>query len=124
MQELREVLIARDSTPAQRDAARRELAKLLSGPAAKAPAAPMPPRAAIQPFPSVASPRLKAPAPPVDPAGVARLEVVPPARAIVNPATGGVVAPIGNTVIDLKSGSVLQETPSGYVDPRGRLIPR
>ena len=127
MRELQQVIGARDSTPAERDAARRELAKALRSPSAKA--APSegsaPARAAIQPYPSIPAPQLKLPTRPVDPSGVARLEVVPPSHAIVNPGTGSVVAPVGNTVIDLRTGSVLQETPSGYVDPRnGRLIPK
>ena len=130
MQQLREVLMSRDSTPAQRDAARAELARMISSPAAKNPSAPgegKPARAAIQPFPSIPSVELKVPRPahPVDPADVAKVEVVSPSRAIVNPTTGSVIAPTGHTMIDPRTGSVLQETPSGYIDPRtGRLIPK
>lgn len=132
MRELQVALSARDATPGQREAARRELARMLMGPAAPAPASgdsrgeARPPRAAIQPFPAI--PATAVPSPPaarVDPGDVARLEVTGPSRAIVNPRTGSVVAPIGSTVIDLRSGTVLQETPSGYMDPRtGQLIPR
>jgi hypothetical protein len=127
---LREILMSRDSTPAQRGAARAELAKMISSPAAKNPAAPgegKPARAAIQPYPSIPSVQLKSPQPvrPVDPADVAKVEVVAPSRAIVNPTTGSVIAPTGHSMIDLRTGSVLQETPSGYIDPRnGRLIPK
>jgi hypothetical protein len=125
MRELQQVIGARDSTPGERDAARRELGKLPRSSSAKVapPEGKAPARAAIQPFPSIPAPRLGAPPKPVDSSDVAKVEVVPPSRAIVNPSTGSIVAPIGNTVIDLKTGSVLQETPSGYVDPRtGRLI--
>jgi len=133
MRELQETLSARDATPEQREAARRELARLLMRPGAASPSAPgksrgevRPPRAAIQPLPSIAAPVIPSPPPArVDPDDVARLEVTGPSRAIVNPRTGTVVAPIGSTVIDLRSGTVLVETPSGYMDPRtGQLIPK
>lgn len=126
MRELQAEMSARESTPAQREAARRELAKLLKAPGApreSAPPSKLPPRAAIEPFPPIAAPALK-PAAPVDPSGVARLEVVGPSRAIVNPQTGTVVVPLGSAAIDLRSGTWLQETPSGYIDPQGRLIPK
>ena len=84
------------------------------------------PRAAIQPFPSIAAPAVPAAkAPRVDPDDVARLEVVSPSRAIVNPATGAPLMPLGSTVVDTRTGRVLTETPSGYMDPvTGRLIPK
>jgi len=128
MSELQAVLSFRDATPEQRAAARRELMRLLRTPSApdSAPTAKVPPRAAIQPFPSIAAPFV--PPPPaarVDPDDVARLEVTGPSRAIVNQRSGSVVAPLGSTVIDLRSGTVLVETPSGYMDPRtGQLIPK
>ena len=133
MRELQETLSARDATPEQREAARRELARLLMRPGAASPSAlgerlgeGRPARAAIQPYPSIAAPLV--PSPPaarVDPDDVARLEVTGPSRAIVNPRTGSVVAPIGSTVIDQRSGAVLVETPSGFMDPRtGQLIPK
>ena len=125
MRELQAEISSRQATPEQREAARRELGRLLRSPGA-APPAKSPARAAIQPFPSVPAASIALPASPrVDPGDVARLEVVGPSRAIVNPATGTVIAPVGSTVIDLRSGRVLQETPSGYLDPvTGRLIPR
>ena len=132
MRELQQAISARDATPEQREAARRELARMLMGPAATAPAPgdsrgdARPARAAIQPFPSIPSAAI--PSPPaarVDPDDVARLEVTGPSRAIVNPRTGSIVAPIGTTVIDQRSGAMLVETPSGYMDPRtGQLIPK
>jgi hypothetical protein len=127
MRELHEAIGARESTPEAREAARRELAKLLGAksPSSAAGGPGRAPRAAIQPHPAIPSARLELPRPRVDPSGVAKLEVVPPSHAIVNPSTGTVVAPLGSTVIDLRSGTVLEETPSGYVDPRtGRLIPK
>ena len=125
MRELQAEISAKDSTPAQREAARRELGQLLKAPGTAAPQKSAP-RAAIQPFPSIAAPGLPLPAPSrVDPDDVAKLEVIVPRRAIVNPATGSVVAPLGSTMIDSRTGRVFIETPSGYMDPvTGRLIPR
>ena len=128
MRELQEAISARDATPEQREAARRELTGLLKSPgtAQSTPPAKGPTRANIQPFASVeASVVPSVPAARVDPDDVARLEVTGPSRAIINPRTGSVVAPTGSTVFDLRSGRVLQETPSGYLDPRtGQLIPK
>ena len=56
---------------------------------------------------------------------VAKLEVVGPPRAIVNPSTGAPLMPLGSAMVDTRTGRVLIETPSGYMDPvSGRLIPR
>ena len=89
------------------------------------PPAKAPPRAAIEPLPPIVAHELQSPKVRVDPAEVARLEVVEPSRATVSPRTGTVVAPTGQTVFDLRTGRVLQETPSGYVDPgTGQLIPK
>ncbi|HEX5129761.1 MAG TPA: hypothetical protein VFV90_08445, partial [Usitatibacter sp.] len=126
MRELQAEISSKDATPEQRESARRELGKLLKSPGAPAPAAKSPPRAAIQPFPSIASPTLPLPpAPRVDPDDVAKLEVVGPPRAIVNPSTGAPVMPLGSTVVDTRTGRILTETPSGYMDPvTGTLIPK
>jgi hypothetical protein len=125
MRELQAEISSKEATPEQREAARRELGRLLKSPGSAPPVKP-PARAAIQPFPSVPAAAVPLPpAPRTDPGDVAKLEVVTPSRAIVNPATGTVIAPVGSTVIDLRSGRVLQETPSGYMDPlTGRLVPR
>ena len=126
MRELQAEISAKESTPEQREAARRELGALLKAPGAAPPPAKLPPRAAIQPFPSIAAP--KAPLPPtprVDPDDIAKLEVVGPSRTIVNPATGAPLMTLGSTVVDTRTGRVLTETPSGYVDPvTGLLIPK
>lgn len=126
MRELQAEISSKEATPAQREAARQELGSLLKSPGAALPPAKSAPRAAIQPFPSIAAPTVPAPnAPRVDPDDVARLEVVGPSRAIVNPSTGAPVMPLGSTVVDTRTGRVLTETPSGYMDPvTGRLIPR
>jgi hypothetical protein len=126
MRELQAEISSKDATPEQRESARRELGKLLKSPGAPAPAAKSPPRAAIQPFPPIASPTLPLPpAPRVDPDDVAKLEVVVPPRAIVNPSTGAPVMPLGSTVVDTRTGRILTETPSGYMDPvTGTLIPK
>ena len=51
---------------------------------------------------------------------------VPGAGTAVNPYTGSVVQPSAPGVaVDPRTGGVLHETPSGYVDPRsGRFIPK
>jgi hypothetical protein len=126
MRELQAEIASKESTPEQREAARRELGSLLKSPGAAPPPAKSPPRAAIQPFPPIAAPAAPLPpAPRVDPGDVARLEVVGPSRTIVNPSTGAPVMTLGSTVVDTRTGRVLTETPSGYVDPvTGQLIPK
>lgn len=129
MRELEAVIRDPRSTMAQREAAREELGGLMKSPAGReAPPPPrkLPPRAAIQPYPSVVQPlaplEKAVPAPP----GVAHLEIVEPPRApVVNPQTGSVAVPTGRTAIDPATGHVLHEVPGGYVDPRtGQFIPR
>ena len=132
MHELQAAIRSPDSTMAQREAAREELAGLLRSPtgrerttpeeARKVPAA----RAAIEPYPSVVKP-LPPAATSVPPApGVAHLEVAPlPKPPAVNPRTGSVMAPSGKFAIDPATGAVLHEVPGGYVDPRtGQFVPR
>lgn len=129
MRSLQQVIVARDSSPAQRDAARNELASLLKSPAGRERLTPReeirkPARAAIDPLPSVVRPRDPAPPPPPPP-GVATLEVVPPPRVSVDPRTGASPAPSGRFAVDPRTGAVLHETPGGYVDPQtGRFVPR
>jgi hypothetical protein len=117
------------STMAERRAAREELAGLLQSPSGRAmgplPGPKLPPRAAIQPYPSVVQPL-----PPVGkavppPPGVARVDVIePPRPPVVNPQTGSVAQPAGKFAIDPATGHVLHEVPGGYVDPRtGQFIP-
>jgi hypothetical protein len=129
MHELEAVIRDPQSTLAQREAAREELGELMKSPAGRAAPPPprkLPPRAAIQPYPSVVQPL-----PPIEkavpaPAGVAHLEIVEPPRApVVNPQTGSVAVPTGKIAIDPATGHVLHEVPGGYVDPRtGQFIPR
>ncbi len=136
MRALQAVIGDPGSTTAQRDAARAELGALLRSPQARgresrgahgaprrAPARPAPPRAAIQPFPSVVMP---APPPlPAKPPGVAHLEVVEPPKTAVNPQTGSPAVPAGNFAIDPRTGAVLHPVPGGYVDPAtGQFVPR
>jgi hypothetical protein len=125
MRVLQATISSKEATPAEREAARRELGQMLKAPGS-APPAKSPARAAIQPFPSIAAPSVPAPTgPPVDPADVAKLEVVGPSRAIVNPSTGAPIMPLGSTMVDTRTGRILTETPSGYMDPvTGRLIPK
>jgi hypothetical protein len=127
MQELRQVIIARDSTPAQRDAARKELVGLLKSPAGRArgplPAERRPARAAIDLIPSSVV-NVAPLAPP--PGGVAHVEVVVPPKPVIVPNTGIAVAPTTSTfAIDPRTGHILHEAGTGYVDPRtGQFIPR
>jgi hypothetical protein len=125
MHELQQVMIARDSTPAQRDAAREELANLLKSPAGRAKPTPdekPPPRAAIEPYGPILMPAIPAaPRPAPASSDVARLEVTQPPRPILIPIPGAA----GRVAIDPATGNLLRETPAGYVDPRtGQVHPR
>lgn len=120
MQELRTVMSSRDATPAQREAARQELAAMLRSPAA--PPEPMtvatPPRAAIAPFPAIVSPALQVPQAPT-------ASVVAAPRAIPAWPDAEREAPVSRFKVDPTSGSVMVQTPQGYVDPRtGHRVPR
>ena len=130
MRELQLVIISRDSTVAQRDAAREELGNLLKSPAGRDKPTPdekpvaRAPRAAIEPFPSIVAPvNIAPPTPrvgvPAD-SGVARLEVVEPSKAIPLPLPSAA----GRFAIDSRTGQILRDTPAGYIDPRtGQLHP-
>lgn len=131
MRDLQQVIGSRDSTMAQRQAAREELSGLLRSPAGQQPGrAPderlqRPARAAIDPFPSVVKPANVAPLPAPAPAGVAQVEVIVAPKPIVNPQTGSAISPAGRFAIDPRTGSVLHEAGSGFVDPRtGQFVPR
>ena len=131
MKALQETLRDAKATPAQREAAREELAGLLKSPAGQArgrtadekPTRPA--RAAIDPYPSVVRPT-PAPAPAAPPPeGVAKLEVVDPPKPLVDPRTGTVLPRAGDFAIDPRTGAVLHATPGGFVDPKtGQFIPR
>ena len=128
MHELQQVIIARDSTPAQRDAARSELSNLLKSPSGHGKATPgekpvhVAPRAAIDPYPSIAAPLIPAiPTPPSAGNGVARLEVTQPSRPFLIPVPGAA----GRIAIDPRTGDILRETPAGFLDPKtGQIHPR
>jgi len=116
------------STKEERDAARSELSRLLKGPMAsdKPDEARRPARAAIDPYPSIVKP-IEDRMPPLPAPPTARLEVIdPPRRPVINPSTGGVVHPSAPGVaVDPRTGALLHETPSCYVDPRsGRFTPK
>lgn len=122
MRELQLIIGSRDATPAQRDAARAELVRLLKSPAGQDHAVrdEHPARAAIEPFPPVVKPAAN-PAIPVPP--VAHIEVVEPPRLALPP--GGAALDSSNRfAIDPRTGAVLHQVPgAGYVDPRtGRII--
>jgi hypothetical protein len=131
MRELQQVIIDRESTPTQREAAREELAGLLKSPAGQQrgrtpdekPA--RPPRAAIDPFPSVVKPVNIAPTPAPPATGVAHVDVVVPPKVLLNPQSGSVIAPSGRFAVDPLTGNVLHDVGTGFVDPRtGQFIPR
>jgi hypothetical protein len=133
MQELQHVIIDPASTASERDAARHELSGLLRSPAGQSQAdvpPAHPPRAAIDPFPSVVKPIEPIPAPPALPPqpqeGVAHVEIVEPPKPIVIPQTGQIAVPsAGGFVID-PNGRVYHPLPGGgYIDPRtGTIVPR
>ena len=129
MRELQQVIITRDSTLPQREAAREELSGLLKSPAGQARGRTAGEkrvvRAAIELYPSVVAPVDIAPpaAPPTG--GVARMEVIEPPRSLVIPRSGAATMPSGRFAVDPRTGNVLHETLGGYVDPRtGQFIPR
>lgn len=130
MHELQQALIARDATPAQREAAREELSALLKSPAGQQRGRTpdeKPARAAVV-DPIAVKPVPVTPAAPVPPADVARLEVVAPPKPIVMPHSGSVASPInpGATfAIDPRTGQVLHGAGGVYIDPRtGQVTPR
>ena len=128
MHELQQVIIARDSTPAQRDAARAELSNLLKSPSGHGKATPgekpvhVAPRAATDPYPTIVAPLIPAiPTPPSAGNGVARLEVTQPSRPFLIPVPGAA----GRIAIDPRTGDILRETPAGFLDPKtGQIHPR
>ena len=131
MRELQLVIIDRESTLAQREAAREELSGLLKSPAGQQrgrtadekPARPA--RASLDPYPVVVAPVNVAPAPPPA-SGVARIEITEPPRPAINPRTGvATTPPSGRFAIDPRTGAVLHEAGNGFVDPRtGQFVPR
>jgi hypothetical protein len=130
MHELQAAIRDPRATMDQREAAREELSNLLKSPAGQARPTPdekpvMPPRAAIQPFPSVVKP-----APPIADSvppqpGIAHLDVLaPPVAPLVSPRATP-VAPAQDFAIDPVTGHVLHPVPGGYIDPsNGRRFPR
>ena len=133
MRELQEVLISKDASAAQRDAARVELSKQLKSPNAagptpdEKPVKSMPPRAAIEPIGPLSRPM---PNPKVVQPGVANVEVIEPPRLAVpgiaiTPRTGAPVIPSTGAAVDPRTGHILHETPNGYIDPRtGAFTPK
>ena len=128
MHELQAVLSSRDTTPAQREAARRELAALLRNPSARVPTPDekAPPRAAIEAYPRIVKPA-QGPVPPAPP--VAHVEAVePPKSLIAIPGTGTAAVPAtpnAGFAIDPRTGAALHAVPGGYIDPRtGQFLPR
>ena len=131
MHALQAVIDSATATPAQREAARTELGRLLMSPEALARGATAgettahPPRAAIEPYPSTVKPLPPPPAPAANEPGRARLELARPPAPVVDAKTGRVIVPTGKVAIDPKTSAVLHEVPGGYVDPRtGQFIPR
>ncbi len=131
MRELQLAIIAPNATAAQREAAREELSGLLKSPAGQARGRTpdekpiRPARAAIDPYPGVVAPLRMEPAPAVPAAEVARIEVIVPAKPMVDARTGAVAAPGGRFSVDPRTGNVLHEAGVGFVDPRtGQFLPR
>ncbi len=122
MHELQQVIIDPQSTAADRQAARDELANLLKSPAGQAPhAQKMPARAAIEPFPRIVKPLepMRDDAPPV-----AHVEVISPPQPITTQSGATLLPAPGGFAVDPHTGAVLHPAPGGYVDPRsGRFTP-
>jgi hypothetical protein len=134
MHALQRVIIDPQSTGAERQAARDELAGLLRSPAgeAKAPTpeeeARHPARAAILPFPSVVKPLPPEKPVVVPPSEVAHVEVLQPPKPVAIPGKGTAIvptAPAPGFAVDPTNGHVLHGVNGGYVDPRtGQFVPR
>jgi hypothetical protein len=128
MHELQLLIGSREATPAQREAARKELSGLLKSPAGQArgptpdekPVRPA--HAPLDPLPPIVKPLPRAPANPAAP--VAHVDVVVPPKPLVLP-SGSVATPSERFAVDPRTGAVLHEIPGGYVDPRtGQITPR
>jgi hypothetical protein len=125
MRELQAIIGSRESTAAQREAARKELSGLLRSPAGQARGPTpdeKPARAAIEPLPSMVKPAEgKLPsAPPL-----AHVEVVTPSKTLILPSTGIATTPSGGFAVNPRTGAILHEIPGGYIDPRtGQVVPR
>jgi len=122
MRELQLVIGSREATPEQREAARAELGRLLRSPAGQVRPSrdEHPPRAAIDPFPSIVRPAVN---PAISLPPVAHIEVVEPPRPAL-PRGGVALDPAGRFAIDPRTGAVLHQVPgAGYLDPRtGRFV--
>ena len=137
MRELQQVIARPESTATDRHAAREELGRMLMRDERTLPPAKRAARAAIDPLPSVVKPVNVAPAPPPPPgASVARIEVIEPAKPVVDPRSGSAVAPITPVLpspapthpgfaVDPRTGNTLHPSGNGFVDPRtGAFVPR
>jgi hypothetical protein len=126
LEDLRAVLMSATSTPAERQAAREEMMKMIVNDAAPRRPAQMPPRAAVDSPRSVfeGKPDLAKPLPPAPPRNtVAPSE--PLASPTVNPATGATLVPLGRSVVDPATGRMYHEVPGGYLDPAtGQFVPK
>lgn len=128
MRELQLIIIDRESTAPQREAAREELSSLLKSPAGQMRGRTRdekPARAAIEPFPSVVKPAPPLATSTVPSPGVATVEVIEPPKRRVVPQSGVAPAPTTRFAIDPRTGAVLHEIPGAYIDPRtGQIVPR
>ena len=133
IRQLQEAIMARDSTPAQREAAREELGSYLKSPAGQQRGRTVDEKPVRAPRAAVTDPVHVelvpvTPAAPVPPSGVARLEVIEAPKPIVIPRTGAVAAPTspsGTFAVDPRTGAVMHGAGAGYVDPRtGQFTPR
>ncbi|HZZ94374.1 MAG TPA: hypothetical protein VFE23_17565 [Usitatibacter sp.] len=132
MHALQQVIIDKESTAAQREAAREELSGLLKSPAGQErgrtpdekPVRPA--RAAIIPFPSVVHPLPPEKPSHLPPSEIAHVEVVLPPKPVVLPGKGtAAIAPAPGFAVDPLTGNVLHAVPGGYVDPKtGQFVPR
>ena len=121
MKELQQVILDPQSTVAQREAAREELADLLKSPAGQVrghagreAARARRHRSVPERREAAASARDTAAARP----GVAHLEVIEPPKPVVAPQPATPPRPRSGFAIDPRTGDVLHPMPGGYIDPR------
>ncbi len=125
--ELRAVLIDPASTPADRDAARAEMMRMILAHPDSPPPKKMPPRAAVA-VPSGSMAKSPEPLPGRVPGVPPVSAVAPPVAAplpVPAPATGATLLPRGPGFVDPATGRLYLAVPGGYLDPAtGRFVPK
>jgi hypothetical protein len=123
---LRAVLGDSRSTPADRDAARAEMMRMILANPDSPPPKKMPPRAAVTvPADALVKKPEVAKVVPVGPSVTRVAPPVPPSPPVTVPETGTVLQPQGAGYVDPATGRYFQAVPGGFIDPAtGRFVPK